>query len=101
MSNEIVKVLVLASVFSCTMSEAKPDKNKPLPPGLEKKAERTGQLPPGWQKKLAVGERLDRQVYTNSTVMVPVEKNGMVTVEIDGRIIRLIEATREIVEILR
>ncbi len=101
MKNEIVKVLVLASVFSCAVSEAKPDKDKALPPGLEKKAERTGQLPPGWQKKLAVGERLDSQVYKNALVTVPAEKDGIVTVKIDGRIIRLIDATREIVEILR
>lgn len=101
MKTEIVKVLVLASAISCTVSEAKPNKDKSLPPGLEKKVKRTGQLPPGWQKKLAVGERLDRQVYSSASVMVPVRNDGIVTVQIDGRVIRLIEATREIVEILR
>lgn len=101
MKTEIVKVLVLASAISCTVSEAKPNKDKSLPPGLEKKVKRTGQLPPGWQKKLAVGERLDRQVYSSASVMVPVRNDGIVTVEVDGRVIRLIEATREIVEILR
>ena len=101
MKTEIVKVLVMASAISCTVSEAKTNKDKSLPPGLEKKMNRTGQLPPGWQKKLAVGERLDTQVYKNASIMDPGRNDGIVTVQIDGRVIRLIEATREIVEILR
>ncbi|QCZ93131.1 hypothetical protein [Salinimonas iocasae] len=101
MKTEIVKVLVLASAISCTVSEAKTNKDKSLPPGLEKKVNRMGQLPPGWQKKLAVGKHLDTQVYKNASVMAPVQNDGIVTVEVDGRVIRLIEATREIVEILR
>ena len=101
MKTEIVKVLVLASAINCTVSEAKTNKDKSLPPGLEKKVNRTGQLPPGWQKKLAVGERLDTLVYKNASIMDPVRNDGIVTVQIDGRVIRLIEATREIVEILR
>lgn len=101
MKTEIVKVLVLASAISCTVSEAKTNKDKSLPPGLEKKVNRMGQLPPGWQKKLAVGKHLDTQVYKNASIMAPVQNDGIVTVEVDGRVIRLIEATREIVEILR
>jgi hypothetical protein len=71
-----------------------------LPPGLQKKVARGKPLPPGWQKKLAVGETLDEDVYEQSSVVIPVDDNGLVTVRVEGTIIRLFEATREIVRIL-
>lgn len=77
-----------------------PHKGKSLPPGIEKKYERTGELPPGWEKKLAVGERLDRDVYDHSSVIVPLGKDGIVTVRIENKVVRLVQATREIIEIL-
>lgn len=100
MKNKIFKVLIMMPVLFSTMAEAKPDKVKHLPPGLEKKVSRTGQLPPGWQKKLIVGERLVIDVYNKAVIVVPVRRDGTVTVEVGGKIIRLIRATREIVEIL-
>lgn len=80
---------------------AKDVKEKSLPPGLQKKVARGGELPPGWQDKLIVGEYLDYDIYRRGRVVLPVGDSGMVTVEIEGRMIRLIEATREIVEILK
>jgi len=75
-------------------------KDKTLPPGIEKKYERTGELPPGWEKKLAVGKRLDRDIYGHARVVVPLGNDGLITVRIENKVVRLIEATREIVEIL-
>ncbi len=77
------------------------DDNKALPPGLEKKMATQGTLPPGWQKKLKKGSILDIQVYKSGKVVQKRDRNGHVVVTIDGRVIRLIEATREIVDILK
>lgn len=73
---------------------------KSLPPGLAKKVENGGRLPPGWQKKLEVGQPIDIDIYQFKRVVVPLDNKGLITVEIDGKIVRLYEATREIVEIL-
>ncbi len=61
---------------------------------------RTGELPPGWEKKLAVGNRLDRDIYSHARIIVPLGEDGLVTVRIENKVVRLIQATREIVEIL-
>lgn len=99
----------ILKIFACTMSilllvsisaPAKQNKQKQLPPGLQKKVERGGELPPGWQKKLRKGEILDQEVYDRGTVVKPADKNGIITIKIEDRVIRLIEATREIVSIL-
>lgn len=83
-------------------------KQKPLPPGLRKKVERGGELPPGWQKKLARGEVLSDDVYRVGRPLppdvrrqLPVDPKGTVTLDIDGEIVRVIQNTREIVDILR
>lgn len=70
-----------------------------LPPGLQKKAARGQNLPPGWQKKLAVGQVMQKDIYDQGTV-VNANDNGLVTIRIDGRLVRLIKDTREIVQIL-
>ena len=80
--------------------QARPDKSKGLPPGLQKKAARGEALPPGWQKKLAVGQRMDRAVYDHGQIVVPVDKKGILTLRVEGKLVRLMSATREIVEIL-
>ncbi|TLU65198.1 hypothetical protein FE810_09785 [Thalassotalea litorea] len=95
--------LVLATVV-CTIvssAHAKNDKSdNTLPKGLEKKVKQGKGLPPGWQKKLIPGEILSRDVYRHRDIIVPMDTRGIVTVRIDGKLIRLIEASREIVEIL-
>ena len=63
------------------------------------KLDRDGSLPPGWQKKLAKGEVLEESVYNHGVVVIPIDYDGMLTVRIEGKLIKLIEATREIVEI--
>jgi hypothetical protein len=77
-----------------------------LPPGLAKKVERSGQLPPGWQRKLAKGEIMPVEVYQQChslprevVVQLPPPPSGTVMVAIDGKIVRLIQATREILDV--
>jgi len=70
-----------------------------LPPGLEKKKERGRPLPPGWTNRVNVGERLDDDIYISGEVVIPVGSNGEVTIQVEGHLIRLIERTREVLEL--
>ena len=84
---------------------AETPKQKKLPPGLQKKVARGGHLPPGWQKKVARGEVLDAHVYTlahplppDLIKMLPPPQSGVATIIVEGKIVRLIEATRTILD---
>ncbi len=84
-----------------------PGKAKPLPPGLQKKVARGGSLPPGWQKKLVRGEVLAPDIYRYATPVpvevmrrLPPQPRGTVLIFLEGKIVRLVQATREIVDIL-
>lgn len=93
-------ILIISVAFICSTADAKKDKHKSLPPGLQKKVERGGELPPGWQKKIAKGEVLDLEVYKHATIIVPPDINGITTVKIKDKTLRLIHKTREIIDIL-
>ncbi len=80
-------------------------KKKKMPPGLIKKAERGGELPPGWQKKIARGEVMDPVVYRQSAPLppellrsLPPQPAGTVVVSVEGKIVRLVEATLTILD---
>ncbi|HYD78684.1 MAG TPA: hypothetical protein VEC06_02660 [Paucimonas sp.] len=80
---------------------------KPLPPGLQKKVARGGQLPPGWQKKLARGEVMSPELYGLAKPapvalirQLPPQPPGTIIVHLEGKIVRLIQATHEIIDIL-
>jgi len=98
----IALTLTTALAFSVA-AEAKPPKDnaKALPPGLQKQLATKGTLPPGWQKKLKRGSRLDINVYKAGKIVVPRDRDGIVTIRVEGKVIRLLEATREIVQILK
>ncbi|MFZ8201681.1 hypothetical protein [Alteromonas portus] len=95
-----ITAAIALNSLPASADSSNPHKGKSLPPGIEKKYEKTGELPPGWQKKLSVGKRLDHDIYDHARVIVPLGKDGLVTVRIENKVIRLIQATREIVEIL-
>jgi hypothetical protein len=85
----------------------KQDKQKSLPPGLQKKYERTGDLPPGWEKKLRLGEVLDAEIYDSSTPVygeygghIYEEKPGTELLRIEDKILRITKNTKEILEIM-
>ncbi|HDY87375.1 MAG TPA: hypothetical protein ENH82_04570 [bacterium] len=75
-------------------------KSKALPPGLNKKAEKGKPLPPGWQKKLSKGDILDKSIYSRGKVVVPLGRDGSISIEVEGTIFRLHEKTRKIIDIL-
>jgi hypothetical protein len=84
----------------------KPKKPKALPPGLQKKAARGCDLPPGWQKKIVRGEVLDAEVYRHATHLpveltkrLPPAPEGTVLIKVEGKVIRLYEATRTILDV--
>ena len=90
---------VLSLLLLSMPVEAKKE-HKDLPPGLQKRVESGKPLPPGWQRKLAVGDILSDDVYRRGRVVKRERDEGLVTITVEGKLIRLIENTREIVEIL-
>lgn len=80
---------------------------KPLPPGLRKKLERGGELPPGWKKKLEVGSVLDPEVDEVAESLpeeilkrLPETEETAEIVRVGKQIIKVIEGSREIVDII-
>ncbi len=87
-------------------SSHKVTKPKKLPSGLQKKAARGKALPPGWQKKIARGEVLDAEVWRHATHFpyelakrLPPAPEGTVLIKVEGKVIRLYEATRIILDV--
>jgi hypothetical protein len=77
-----------------------------LPKGLQKKVARGGELPPGWQKKLQRGEVLEPEVVRYGEpvpervrLKLPVAEQGSIDITLDGKVIRLEEATRRILNV--
>jgi len=78
-----------------------------LPPGLAKKVARGKRLPPGWQKKLAIGRTCPEDVYAHTIKLpdhilyqLPRQPEGTMLVVLEGKVIRLIEATKTIADVL-
>ena len=89
-------------------SSKKEKKTKKIPKGLQKKLARGGSLPPGWQKKLQTGEVIDSSTYRYARPLpkevllrLPKPPKGTIIVEIEGEIVRLLEASLTIVDILK
>jgi uncharacterized protein YcfJ len=81
-------------------------KKKALPPGLRKKLARGGDLPPGWQKKIIRGEVLDAETYRYAVHVpydlikrLPSQPKGTALIKIEGKIVRLLEATGTILDV--
>jgi hypothetical protein len=81
-------------------------KGKALPPGLAKKVARGGSLPPGWQKKCVRGEIMPPEVYRQChplpqevVVKLPPPPPGTILVTVHGKIVRLIKASHEILDV--
>jgi len=81
-------------------------KSKRLPPGLAKKVSRGERLPPGWRSKLAVGQVIPVPVYRQCrplpeevTVRLPSPPRGTILVTIDGKVARILRATREVLDV--
>ena len=97
----IVTLLILAGlIVGPVHAKNDNDKGKQLPQGLQKKLDKGEPLPPGWQKKLVKGDVLEYDIYRHSDIVIPIDSNGLLTVRIEGKLVRLYEATREIVDIM-
>lgn len=98
-----MKGFIITSIVAalCVSSPvfAKHDKEKKLPPGLQKKVQRGGELPPGWQKKLAKGSILERELYDRAHILNPVDIHGHEVIRIDDTTMRILRATGEIIHI--
>lgn len=81
--------------------------NRDLPPGLAKKVARGKGLPPGWQKKMAVGQVCPPDIFKvcqplpkDLVIKLPPSPVGTITVAVEGKIVRLLEKTKEILDII-
>ena len=104
LEKEIVKQY-LVDMRAVQSKKPKPDKTPP--PGLAKKVARGDKLPPGWQKKIARGEVLPPTVYAQAQPLpevvirkLPPPPAGTILVTLDGKVVRLLEATRTIVDVV-
>lgn len=102
MKNKVISlcIIIFATLIVCSPGSSKSYKQKEIPPGLQKKIIRGEELPPGWQKKLVKGEILDIEIYNQGKVIAPVDKRGLITIKVEDKTIRLIKATREIVDVI-
>jgi hypothetical protein len=98
MKTRIVAFIFSILVLACPGAFAKHG-SQGLPPGLAKNVARGKPLPPGWQKKLSRGDVLNRDIYARGKVVVPLGKDGSITIEVEGTLIKLEEKTREILDI--
>lgn len=78
-----------------------------LPPGLRKKLARDGQLPPGWQKKISRWEVMDDDIYWQSIGLpehiarqLSESPAGTSIRRIDDRVVRVMDATHTILDVL-
>ena len=104
-----LQMIVIAVAISFISSSALAYKNNgngkgknkgDLPPGLAKKANNGQALPPGWQKKLHKGDVLNNDIYSRGTVVVPLAKDGTISIRVEGSLIKLHEKTMKIINIL-
>jgi len=79
---------------------------KSLPPGQAKKLERGHDLPPGWQNKCVRGQTMPAEIYRHCeplpqhiAVKLPAPPAGTVIVTIEGKAVRLMQATLEILDV--
>lgn len=103
LEKEIVKQHA-ADIRAMQSKKSRPDKASPS--GRTKKAARSEKLPPGWQKKIARGAVLPQTVYAQAQPLpevvmrkLPPPPAGTILVTLDGKVVRLLEATRTIVDV--
>lgn len=94
-------IIIVSMAFLTGPVIAKHDKHQGLPPGLAKNQKRGKPLPPGWQKKLVRGHILDAEIYHHAKIVVPVNTHGIITVSIEGRLLKLDKVSLKIIDILK
>ena len=107
MKKLVILLICLLLTSPALAKNNKHKKQKRLPPGLAKKVERGGELPPGWQKKVAAGEVLDEEFYARAKPLsreesrkYPAGKVGTRILKIEDKVIRVMEKTRKVLDVL-
>ncbi len=93
-------LVIISALLYNASALAKHGNQGDLPPGLQKKVAQGKPLPPGWQRKLAVGDTMQQETYRHGEVIHRDTRLGRVDIRIDGRVYRVLENTREILEII-
>ena len=79
--------------------KVKNEKQKEIPPGLQKKLEKGERLPAGWEKKLAKGQVADEQMLREGRVLntnlYPNIRNTEIY-QVENRIFRIAQNTKMI-----
>jgi hypothetical protein len=96
----VILAVLIAVAANPVFAKTEKNKHKTLPPGLQKKVDRGEPLPPGWQKKLVKGEIMTEPVLSHSEIVIPVDSKGLLTIRIEGKLVKLVQATREIIEVV-
>ncbi|EDP98967.1 hypothetical protein [Shewanella benthica] len=78
----------------------KQGKPSTLPYGLQKKVAKGEPLPPEWQKKLHRGDILSNDLFSRGKIHFPMDKQGNITLDIDGSLIKFHDKTRKILDII-
>jgi hypothetical protein len=99
--------LVIQDYVKTISTPTKPGKKaRKLPPGLAKKVARGDDLPPGWQKKCVPGAIMPREIYKEChrlpkdvVVKLPPPPPGTILVTVDGKVVRLVKSTLEILDV--
>ncbi|MBL4608623.1 MAG: hypothetical protein JKY01_12455 [Pseudomonadales bacterium] len=99
--SKLITYTLLAGFIAAPVYAKKEHNKHHLPPGLQMKADNGGSLPPGWKKKLSKGKVLDKNIYDQGKVIKAIDGKGIITVQVDDKVVRLYKATREIVDILK
>lgn len=87
-------------IFGSASTFAKNGMGKGLPPGLQKKVLRGQALPPGWQKKLVKGKILDVNIFKLGKIIAPPDPLGIMTINVEGQVLKVHKTTRKILKIL-
>jgi hypothetical protein len=102
----LVMLTALAVVAAPVQAKKPGSEESALPKGVQKKEARGGELPPGWQKRLRKGEVLEPSVVNHGTpvsdkvrVTLPLGKKGSVDITLDGKVIRLDEISRKVLDV--
>lgn len=95
----ILFCLALCTLAGLSQAKGNNKDHRDLPPGLEKKLERTGELPPGWHREFRRGDHLPDDIFAQAKIVVPVGRDGRITVDIDGVIMKLLDRSHKILTI--
>ncbi len=97
--HKIISLVITAPLFISVAVSANNIQEEGLPLSEQEEVNVVKPLPLDWQKKVVVGQVLDVNVYNNATVIL--KDNGVETLSVDGQILRVLQNTHEVLEILQ